>query len=111
MIDSLMGGAPDTPEGGWLDVLVTLVEAFEARRWPVEAPDPVAMIEHAMEARTYRQKDLAAVIGLQPHASEVLSRQRSLTLPMIQRSIGEMEDPGRRSRARVRPRALDAKKF
>ena len=83
MIDSLMGAAPDTPEGDWLEVLVTLVEAYEARRWPVEAPDPVAMIEHAMEARGYRQKDLAAVIGSQPHASEVLNRRRPLTLPMI----------------------------
>ena len=82
-IDSLMGAAPDTPEGDRLEVLVTLVEAYEAHRWPVEAPDPVAMIEHAMEARGYRQKDLAAVIGSQPHASEVLSRRRPLTLPMI----------------------------
>ena len=82
-IDSLMGAAPDTPEGNRLEVLVTLVEAYEAHRWPVEAPDPVALIEHAMEARGYRQKDLAAVIGSQPHASEVLSRRRPLTLPMI----------------------------
>ena len=82
-IDSLMGAAPDTPEGDRLEVLVTLVEAYEARRWPVEAPDPVAMIEHAMEARGYHQKDLATVIGSQPHASEVLSRRRPLTLPMI----------------------------
>ena len=83
MIDSLMRAAPDTPKGDWLDALVTLVEAYEARRWPVEAPDPVAMIEHAMEARGYRQKDLAAVIRSQPHASEVLSRRRTLTLLMI----------------------------
>ena len=82
-IDNLMGAALDTPEGDRLEVLVTLVEAYEARRGPVEAPDPVAMIEHAMEARGYRQKDLAAVIGSQPHASEVLSRRRPLTLPMI----------------------------
>ena len=41
------------------------------------------MIEHAMEAPGYRQKDLAAEIGSQPHASEVLSRRRPLTLPMI----------------------------
>ncbi len=93
MIDSLMGAAPDTPEGNWLDVLVTLVESYEARRWPVEAPDPVAMIEHAMEARGYRQKDLAAVIGSQPHASEVLSRRRPLTLPMIRALSAEWKIP------------------
>ena len=92
-IDSLMGAAPDTPEGDWLDVLVTLVESYEARRWPVEAPDPVAMIEHAMEARGYRQKDLAAVIGSQPHASEVLGRRRPLTLPMIRALSAEWKLP------------------
>ena len=47
------------------------------------AVDTVAMIEHAMEARGYRQKDLAAVIGPQPHATEVPGRRRPLTLPMI----------------------------
>jgi len=82
-IDGLMGAEPDTPEADRLDVLVTLVEAYEARRWPVDAPDPVSMIEHVMEACGYRQKDLAAVIGSQPHASEVLNRRRPLSLPMI----------------------------
>ena len=91
-IDSLMGAAPDTPEGDRLEVLVTLVEAYEARRWPLEAPDPVSMIEHVMEARGYRQKDLAAVIGSQPRASEVLRRRR-LTLPMIRALSAEWKLP------------------
>ena len=82
-IDGLMGAAPDTPEGDELMVLVTLVEAYEAERWPIEAPDPVSAIEHVMEARGLRQKDLAALLGSQPRASEVLNRQRPLTLPMI----------------------------
>lgn len=82
-IDRLMGAAPDTPEGDRLEILVTLVEAYEARRWPIEAPDPVSVIEHVMEARGLRQKDLAALIGSQPRASEVLNRRRPLTLPMI----------------------------
>ena len=82
-IDGLMGAGPGTPEADRLEVLVTLVEAYEDRRWPVNAPDPVSMIEHVMEARGYRQKDLAALIGSQPRASEVLRRRRALTLPMI----------------------------
>ena len=45
-IDGLMGTAPDTPEGDELEVLVTLVEAYEAAHWPIEAPDPIAAIEH-----------------------------------------------------------------
>ena len=82
-VDDLMGAAPDTPEGDKLEVLVTLVEAYEAERWPIEAPDPISAIEHVMEARGFRQKDLAVLIGSQPHASEVLKRQRPLTLAMI----------------------------
>ena len=82
-IDRLMGATPGTPEGDELDILVTLVEAYEAAHWPIEAPDPISAIEHVMEARGLRQKDLAAVIGSQPRASEVLNRHRPLTLPMI----------------------------
>ena len=82
-IDGLMGGGPDTPEGDELQILVTLVEAYEAERWPIEAPDPISAIEHVMESRGFQQKDLAVLIGSQPHASEVLNRLRPLTLPMI----------------------------
>ncbi len=62
---------------------MTLVEAYEAAGWPVEAPDPVSAIQQSMKARGLRQKDLAALIGSQPRTSEVLSRWRPLTLPMI----------------------------
>ena len=92
-IDGLMGAAPGTPEGDELEVLVTLVEAYEAERWPIEAPDPIAAIEHVMEARGLRQRDLAALIGSQPHASEVLNRQRPLTLAMIRALSGKWNLP------------------
>lgn len=78
-IDRLMG----TPENDELEVLVTLVEAYEAKHWPIEAPDPISALEHVMEARGLRQKDLADLIGSQSHASEVLNRRRPLTLAMI----------------------------
>ncbi len=61
-IDRLMGVPAETPEGDALEVLVTLVEAYEAERWPVEPPDPISMIEHVMEARgltLVREYDLA----------------------------------------------------
>ena len=82
-IDGLMGAAPGTSESDQLEVLVTLVEAYEAGRWKIDAPDPISVIEHVMEAQGLRQKDLAALIGSQPRASEVLNRQRPLTLAMI----------------------------
>ena len=88
-IDGLMGAAPDTPESDKLEVLIALVEAYEAEHWPIEAPDPISAIEHVMEARGLCQKDFGALIGSQPRASEVLNRQRPLTLPMIRAlSIG-----------------------
>ena len=92
-IDGLMGAAPNTPDGDTLEVLVTLVEAYEADRWQIEAPDPVSMIEHVMEARGLLQKDLATLIGSQPRASEVLSRRRPLTLPMIRALSREWKLP------------------
>lgn len=92
-IDPLMGAAPGTPESDELEVLVTLVEAYEAARWPVGPPDPISAIEHVMEARGLRQKDLAALIGSQPRASEVLNRRRPLTLRMIRTIAAEWNLP------------------
>ena len=92
-IDGLMGAAPGTPEGDDLEVLTTLVEAYEAEHWPMEAPDPISAIEHVMEARGLRQKDLAALIGSQPRASEVLKRRRPLTLAMIRALSAEWNLP------------------
>ncbi len=83
MTDRLMGAEPGTAKADKLEVMVTLVEAYENHRWPVDVPDPVAMIEHLMEAQGYSQKDLAKLLGSQPRASEVLNRRRPLTLPMI----------------------------
>ena len=83
VIDNLMGVAPNTPESDDLEILVALVEAYEAKHWPIDAPDPIAAIEHVMEARGLRQKDFAELIGSQPRASEVLKRRRPLTLAMI----------------------------
>ena len=83
VIDELMGARSDTAERDRLEILVTLVEAYESRHWPIAAPDPISALEHVMQARGLRQKDLAQLIGSQSHASEVLNRRRPLTLAMI----------------------------
>ena len=103
-IDGLMGTAPDTPEGDKLEVLVTLVEAYEAAHWPIEAPDPIAAIEHVMEARGFRQKDLAVLIGSQP-ASRLGGAQPSTPTDPVDDPVlvGCMEPSGRHACARVRP--------
>jgi HTH-type transcriptional regulator/antitoxin HigA len=84
-IDELMDAAPGTPEGDRFDVLVTLVEAYEARHWAIEAPDPIEAIRVRMEQKNLRPRDLEPMIGSRGRVSEVLSRKRALTLPMIRR--------------------------
>jgi HTH-type transcriptional regulator/antitoxin HigA len=82
-IEGLMDAASGTPEGDRLDVLVTLVQAYEARHHPIEAPDPIALIEHVMEARGLQRRDLEAAIGHSGRVSEILARRRPLSLGMI----------------------------
>ena len=84
-VDALMDAVPGTPEGDRLDVLVTLIEAYEARRWAIDAPDPIEAIRVRMEQMDLRQRDLEPMIGSRGRVSEVLSRKRALTLPMIRR--------------------------
>lgn len=83
-IEGLWGADVGTDEGDRLDVLVTLVETYEARRWPIEPLDPVRAIEAAMEMNGFTRAQLAALIG-QSRATEILSRHRALTLPMIRK--------------------------
>ena len=91
-IEALWGADEGTPEGDRLDVLVALVEAYEDRRWPVEAFDPVEAIEAAMAHDGHSRRDLAALIGAS-RATEILRRQRHLTLPMIRKISGAWHVP------------------
>src|SRR5258706_15294628 len=81
-IEALWGAAAGTAEGDRLDVLATLVEAYEERRWPIDELDPVEAIEAAMEHEGHSRRDLAELIG-ESRATEILKRKRHLTLPMI----------------------------
>lgn len=84
-VDALMDAAPGTPEGDRLDILVTLIEAYEARHWTIGAPDPVDAIRERMAQKQLRPRDLEPMIGSSGRVSEVLARKRALTLPMIRR--------------------------
>lgn len=77
--------APGTPEGDRLDILTTLVQAYEARHMPITAPDPVEAIKFRMEQSGLSVKDLEPIIGKSNRVYEVLSRKRPLTLAMIRR--------------------------
>ncbi len=81
-IERLMGAKRNSPEGDRLDVLVTLVEAYEAKHFPLELPDPVEAIKFAMEQRNLTVKDLVPYIGQPNRVYEVLNRKRPLTMAM-----------------------------
>lgn len=82
-IGKLMSARPGTAEGDRLDVLSTLIEAYEAEHHAIEAPDPIALLEFAMEQRGADRADLEPMIGGRGRVSEVLTRKRSLSLTMI----------------------------
>ncbi len=81
-IEALMRAKRNTPEGDRLDVLVTLVEAYEAKHFPVDLPDPVEAIKYMMEQRNLTVKDLVAYIGQPNRVYEILSHKRPLTMAM-----------------------------
>jgi len=82
-IEQLMMAESDTPEGEKLDVLVTLVEAFERKHYPLDLPDPIEAIKFEMEQKGLTVKDLEPMIGKSNRVYEILNRKRSLTLKMI----------------------------
>ncbi len=84
-VDSLMSAEFGTPEGDRLDVLATLVEAYEARHFPMELPSPIDAIKFAMDQKGLTPKDLEPMIGQMNRVYEILNGKRHLTLPMIWR--------------------------
>ena len=84
-IENLMTAEAGSPEGDRLDVLVTLVEAYERVHFPMDLPDPIEAIKFVMEQRGLSPKDLEPAIGRLNRVYEVLNRTRPLTLAMIRK--------------------------
>jgi HTH-type transcriptional regulator / antitoxin HigA len=84
-IERLFDAALNTPENDRLDVLITLVEAYEAHHYPIPEPDPVEAIKYYMESRGLSRADLEPYIGGRARVAEVLNRKRALSLNMIRR--------------------------
>lgn len=82
-IERLWGAPEGSPDGDRLDVLVTLVEAYEEKRWPIDVPDPVDVLAYAITDLGHTRAELAQILGSRPRASEVLNRRRALTVEMI----------------------------
>lgn len=82
-VERLWDAEPDTSEGDRVDLLVTLIEAYETAHYPIDNPDPIAAIEFMMEQKGLKRRDLEPAIGSRARVSEIMNRKRALTLPMI----------------------------
>jgi HTH-type transcriptional regulator / antitoxin HigA len=92
-IEVLFDAPPNTPEYDRLDLLSTLVEAYEKVHYPIEMPDPIEAILYYMDTRGLSRRDLEPYLGSRVRVSEVLSRRRSLTLEMIRKLNQELGIP------------------
>ena len=84
-VERLWGAKAGTSEGDRLDVLATLVDAYEAERYPMDPPDPVEAIKFRMEQQGLTRRDLEEIIGTRTRIAEVLNRKRGLSIAMIRR--------------------------
>ncbi|HZO87717.1 MAG TPA: helix-turn-helix domain-containing protein [Chthonomonadaceae bacterium] len=84
-IEALFEAQPDTPEGDRLEVLTTLVEAYERKHYPVLPPDPIEALLYHLESRGLTRRDLEPYLGSRARVAEVLNRRRALTIEMIRR--------------------------
>lgn len=82
-VERLWGARSGTPRGDRLDILATLIEAYEAKHYPMDPPDPIEAILFRMEQQGLSRKDLEPMIGARNRVAEVLNRKRGLSIEMI----------------------------
>jgi len=85
VIERLWGARAGTPQGDRLDILATLVDAYENQHYPMDPPDPIEAIKFRMEQQGLDRKDLADILGSRTRVTEVLNRRRGLSINMIRR--------------------------
>lgn len=84
-VERLWGAGSGTPEGDRLDILATLIDAYESEHHPIDPPDPIEAIKFRMEQQGLTRKDLEGLLGTRTRVAEVLNRRRSLSINMIRR--------------------------
>ena len=84
-VERLWGARAGSPEGDRLDVLATLIDAYENEHFPMDPPDPIDAIKFRMEQQDLSRKDLEGLIGTRTRVVEVLNRRRGLSINMIRR--------------------------
>jgi HTH-type transcriptional regulator/antitoxin HigA len=103
-IERLFDATPNTPAGDRLDVLATLVEAYETQHYSLPMPDPIEAILYHMDSRGLSRRDLEPYLGSRARVAEVLNRKRSLSLDMIRRLHAGL---GIAAEILIQPYALD----
>ncbi len=84
-MEKLFDVKPDSKDFDEAELLIALIEIYEAEHYKIEAPDPVEAIKFRMEQMNMRRVDMAKYLGTRGRVSEILNRQRTLTLSMIKR--------------------------
>ena len=92
-VDRVLEAQPNTPEGDELDILTTLIAAYEEQHYPILPPDPVEALIYWMESRDLTRRDLEPLLGSRARVAEILNRRRTLTLEMIRRLHSELGIP------------------
>ncbi len=92
-IESLMDAKSNTVQMDELEVLTTLVEAYEEQHYKIDAPDPIEAIKFRMEQEGLKQKDLVSIIGSKSRVSEILNKKRKLTIEMIRNLHKQLHIP------------------
>ena len=88
-LEVIFDASPNSKEGDEAEILSLLIENYETKYYPIEAPDPIEAIKIRMEEMDYKQKDLVGVIGGKSRVSEILNKKKKLTVEMI-RKLEEM---------------------
>ena len=92
-VETLWGAPGGTKKGDRLDVLATLIDAYESQHYPMDPPDPVEAIKFRMEQQGLKRKDLEGIIGSRARIAEVLDRKRALSIAMIRRLHAKLGIP------------------
>lgn len=92
-VEELWGAKIDTEEGDELDVLITLIESYELKHYPIPPPDPIDAIKFRMEQMGMTNADMAKYLGSQSRVSEILNKKRKLTLGMIKTLYKDLKIP------------------
>src|ERR1700716_3795561 len=99
-VERLWGAKAGTPEGDRLDVLATLIDAYETEHYPIDPPDPIEAIKFRMQQQGLSRRDLEELIGTRTRIAEVLNGKRGLSIGMIRRLHGRL---GISAEVRTRP--------